>query len=214
MSSMTTFDDIFGAGPEAIAHPKLRFWEQWKARPEGGDVRCEVRRPSDLLGYKPAKLYVHLYAADGSESHLDESDWDDELNAGLIGLGVRAIDEHNEAQRVALGLRAALRPAERRYGDGFFNAVLVDWVRNSSFAQTDPVREVLPHVHANPPHRGGGSFDGCRELIQTAIRARAHELTDKLRYAREGAQGVLASALAVYLDERFSVSVGRALGWK
>lgn len=211
---MTTFDDIFGAGPDASSHPKLRFWKQEKARPDVADVRCEVRRPSDVLGYKPAKLYVHFYSGDNQELRCEETEWDDELNAGLVALGVRAIDEGNEAQRFSLGLRAALRTAERRYGDGFFNAVLVEWVRESPFAQIDPIRELLDHVHANRPYRGNGSsYEECRELVQTAIRGRALELTKNLGYSREDGERILASTLAQYLDERFSVSIGRALGW-
>jgi len=184
-------------------------------QPDVSDVRCEVLRPPDVLGYKPAKLYVHFYAQDAKELLCDEVDWDDELNAGLVALKVKAIDENNEAQRFSLGLRAALRPAERMYGDGFFNAVLVEWVRASPFAQTVPVQELLPHVHANQPYRGNGnSYENCRDLVQTAIRARALELTENLHYLREKAEGILSAALAQYLDERFSVSVGRALGWK
>lgn len=211
---MTTFDDIFGAGPDASSHPKLRFWKQEKARADVADVRCEVRRPPDVLGYKPAKLYVHFYARDSQELRCEETEWDDELNAGLVAMGVKAIDEDNEAQRFSLALRAALRTAERRYGDGFFNAVLVEWVRGSSFAEVDPIRGLLPHVHASQPYRGhGGSYDECRELVQTAIRGRALELTENLKYSREDSQRILATALAQYLDERFSVSIGRALGW-
>lgn len=211
---MPTFDDIFGAGPDSSSHPKLRFWKQRKAQSDVGDMRCEVLRPRELLGYKPAKLYVHFYAPDSRELLCDEADWDDDLNAGLIDLGVKAIDGENEAQRFALALRAALRPAERRYGDGFFNAVLVEWVRDSPFAQTEPVHELIPHVHANPPHRGGSAYEECRDHVQTAIRARALDLTQKLHYPREEAQRILAAALAQYLDERFSVSIGRAMGWK
>lgn len=212
---MATPDDIFApAGPDASSHPKLRFWKQRKAHPEVSDVRCEVRRPRDLLGYKPAKLFVHFYAHGEKELQCDETDWDDDLNAGLVALEVKAIDENNEAQRFSLALRAALRPAERRYGDGFFNAVLVEWIQESQFAQTVPVQEVLAHVHANRPYRDGGSYEYCRDLVRTVIRARALELTEKLHYPREDAQNILAAALAQYLDERFSVSVGRALGWK
>jgi hypothetical protein len=211
---MTTFDDIFGAGADASSHPKLRFWLQRKAQPDINDVRCEVRRPRDVLGYKPAKLYVHFYAQGGNELLCDEADWDDDLNSGLVSMGVKAVDEDNEAQRFALGIRAAFRAAERRYGDGFFNAVLVEWVRESSFSQTGPVEEILHHVHTNRAHRGhGSSYEECRDLVQTAIRARAIEITNKLHYQREVAQHVLAAALALYLDERFSVSIGRALGW-
>src|SRR5947209_3576456 len=126
---MSTFDDIFGAERDAVSHPKLRFWKDRKTQAGVSDVRCEVRRRRDVLGYEPAKLYVHFYGPGNEELLCDEVDWDDELNTGLIELEVKAIDEENEGQRFSLGLRAALRPAERRFGDGFFNAVLVEWVR-------------------------------------------------------------------------------------
>ena len=212
---MPTWDDIFAAGRDASSHPKLRFWKQRKGQPDVSGVRCEVHRPRDVLGYKPAKLYVHFYAQDNKELLCDEVDWDDELNAGLVALGVKAISLDNEGQRFSLALGAALRPAERRFGDGFFNAVFVEWIRETSFAETGPVREILPDVHTNNPYRGdGGSYGYCRELVGAAIRARALELTEKLDYSRADAESILSTALAQYLDERFSVSVGRALGWK
>jgi hypothetical protein len=212
---MTTSDDLFAVGPDAASNPKLRFWKQRMGRADIGDVRCEVVRPRDVLGFKPAKLYVHFFDNDGSEMQCDEADWDDELNAGLVALAVKAITEENEAQRFSLSLRAAFRPAERRYGDGFFNAVLVQWVRESSLATALPVQEILSHVHTNRPYReGGDSYENCRDLIQSAVRGRALELTQNLQYPREAAQEILARAVAQYVDERFSVSVGKAFGWK
>jgi hypothetical protein len=133
------------------------------------------------------------------------------LNAGLIGLGVRAKDLPQEGVRFALGIRAALRKVERKYGDGYLNAVLVDLLDESGLCKDGEIAEVRRYVHANPPERSR-SYGECRELIANEIGGRAVELRDKLGYKPEETKAVMTRALAIYLDERFSVSSRRQFG--
>src|SRR5262249_53584519 len=140
--------------------------------------------------------------------------WDDDLNTGLIQLGVRAVHPKQEAERFALGLRAALRKAEREFGDGYFNAVLVELLRDSDLTGYPVIADILQYASAPRPSREGKGLDRynlCREMMAAAISGRARELTVALKYPQEEAKQILVSALAHYLDERFSVSSRRRL---
>ena len=114
-----------------------------------------------------------------------------------------------------LKARMTFRKAEREFGDGYFNAVLVDLIKDSDLIRHQTIAEVMKYACANVPHREGGQYDRytiCRELIAEAIGGRAKELKDILGYSPEEAKQILVSALSIYLDERFSVSSRRALG--
>jgi hypothetical protein len=50
------------------------------------------------------------------------------------------------------------------------------------------------------------------KLIANEIGGRAAELRDKLRYKADEIKAVMTKALAIYLDERFSVSSRRGFG--
>ncbi|WP_162656527.1 hypothetical protein [Tuwongella immobilis] len=49
-------------------------------------------------------------------------------------------------------------------------------------------------------------------MIQTVLRDRWQELLH-LEYDSETAERILVGALAYYLDQRFSISIRRKLGW-
>ena len=100
---------------------------------------------------------------------------------------------------------------ERRYGDGYLNAVLVDLLDDSDLSKGDEIAEVRKYVHTNAPERNR-SYDACRELIASEIGGRAAELRHKLKYKPEEIKEVMTKALAIYLDERFSVSNRRMFG--
>jgi len=204
--------DFFSKPAESL-HPRLR---NWKARLDEADTSAtlEVYRPDSGFGRSQPEMHLQFKEA-GNLLPLETVAWDDDLNAGLIGLGVLAVDSDQEAERFALGLRAALRKAEREFGDGYFNAVLVELLNDSDLKTHAEIAEVLKHAYANRPHREGGAFDRysiCRELITDAIAGRARELTEPLKYSPEEAKQILVSAMAGYLDDRFSVSSRRRMG--
>ena len=57
-----------------------------------------------------------------------------------------------------------------------------------------------------------GPLGECRELVANEIGGRAVELRDKLKYHPDQVKAVMTKALAVYLDERISVSSRRHFG--
>src|SRR5204863_1540267 len=159
---------------------------------------------------------LHLQVTqDGNLQPLESVPWDPDLNTGLIQLGVRASNPGQELRRFALGLRAAMQKAVREFGDGYFNAVLLELLTDSDLTRYPEIADVLRHAHANrPSHDGNGarSYALCREMIAEAISGRARELIGPLRYTEEEAKRILVLALAKYLDERFSVSARARLG--
>ena len=82
------------------------------------------------------------------------------------------------------GDSAALRKVERRYGDGYMNAVLLDLLDESEMCKGGEIADVRKYVHANSPERSR-SYGLCRELIANKIGGRAVELRDKLKYSPE-----------------------------
>lgn len=193
-----------------FAHPMLRFVAN--RREAGDEIRFELHRPRAALGFDPARIYLHLLR-DGIETDCKQDGWDDDLNGGLIRMGVRAVSIQSEIQRFSLGLRAAFRPIERRYGEGFFNAVFVEFVRASDFRDIPAVADVLRSIPAMRPSKQSRSAANCLEMIQEAIRGRGLELSQHLKYdAATDGWKILAGAVAAYLDERFSVTNRKLLG--
>jgi hypothetical protein len=206
-------DEFFLGPPAAPSHPRLR---NWKARLEqGATATVEVFWPGSALGPSEAEMNIQ-FVNNAQLLPLETIPWDDDLNAGLIQLKVRAPSPEGEAERFALGLRAAMRKAVREFGDGYFNSVLVDFLRrDTDFSDYPAVAEVLKHAHAIAPYCEGAALDryrACRDMIRDAISRRASELTQELGYTHEQAVPILVGALARYLDERFSISSRRRFG--
>ena len=181
---------------------------------KNASASVEVFRPNGEFGQGKPEMYVQFKEA-GRPTDLATVPWDDDLNAGLIVLKVKSVSPEQEAERFALGLRAAMRKIEREFGDGYFNAVLVELIKESHLDSYPDIAKVMRYAQAKVPHRESGAFDRytiCRELIAGAISGRAKELTRGLGYTQEEAKGILVSALARYLDERFSVSSRREIG--
>ena len=210
---MTTMDDFFkGAAPAWEAHPMLRHWREMKDRSDIGGVKFELYRPRDGLTFRPAQIYVTFTRKDGVPLSPEKEDWDDVLNEGLLKLHVPAASKENESERFALGLRAALEPIDGRFGEGHFNAVLLKVIQSSPFARNPAVARVLAEIDRGASVLDGASSD-CSEMILNALRGRAQELVGDLGYPEADAQEILASAIAKYLDERFSVTNRKLLGW-
>jgi hypothetical protein len=131
---MTTLDDFFAKRSDSL-HPRLRNWKQRMTA--GASAKVEIYRSETDVGESIAEMNLH-FAEDGKQLPLETVPWNDELNTGLIELGVKAVSAENEAERFALGLRAALRRPEREFGDGYFNAVLVEFIKEKG-ERTGPV---------------------------------------------------------------------------
>ncbi len=204
---MLTLDSIFCGKEQQPDYPLLRFIDEKKP----DNVSVKVVRPKELLGYKPAKFSVSL-TFNGVQQQRQYS-WDDELNLALVKRGYRAPSLENEKKRFALMLRSRLRTAETRFGDGFFNAVLVLMVREGALMEFQEVKDVMKDVFANKPYMDGDGYQDCKVAIEQALRTCANDLCEALNYDRRDAEEILAGAVARYLDERFTVTDRRNLGW-
>jgi hypothetical protein len=207
---MTKIEDFFAGPQDEPSNPRLR---DWKRRMMNGNesATLELYRPPATLGLSRTKMFVH-FAQNGTEHPPEEADWDERLNSGLIRLKVRARDLEKESERFALGLRDGFRSVEREFGNGYFNAVLLDIVTESNLDQEPEIAEVLRSTYHDQTDRSSKTYGRCRDAIELGIRARAKELTGPLGYATDEARKILAGAIAKYLDERFSVTSRRQMG--
>src|SRR4051794_37653575 len=179
---MSTIDDMLRATAEAALPPVVRWL---KARLEAGDeLKVEIYKPESVLGSSTTELVIHRKEG-GKEQEPHQFEWDDELNAALVNLGVPAVDLKNEGERFALALRAALRKVERRYGDGYLNAVLIDLIDESNLSKGGEIGEVRKFIHVSSPERNSSMYSDCRDQIASEIGARAVELRDKLKYSED-----------------------------
>lgn len=205
---MNELDKMLELPSDTAMPPLVRYC---KTRIEAGDrIQVELYRPYTAAGMSRTVLVIHRWEKE-KEQEPRQVEWDDGVNAGLVRLGITAIDLQQEAERFALALRAALRKVERRYGDGYMNAVLVDLLDESDMCKADEIAEVRKFVHVNSPERSR-SYHACREAVANEIGGRAVELRDNLKYQPENIKTVMTKALATYLDERFSVSSRRSFG--
>lgn len=207
---MSILDEMLQAPADAALPPLVRWLKTRLAA--GDEVKIELWKSTAVLGSSAVELVIHR-AMDGSEQAPQQVAWDDDLNASLVALGVRAVDLENEGERFALGLRAKLRKVERRYGDGYVNSVFVELIDESDLSKGSDVADVRKFVPVNSPDRNGRAYHRCREEIASEIAARAAELREHLKYNEGDLKDIMSKAIARYLDERFSVSRRRALGW-
>jgi hypothetical protein len=208
---MPGFDQYFESKPDAPMHPKVRFWRD--RQKNGARLVCELIRERNALSFGPAMLYISFLDEHGKDMQSpDEVPWDSRLNDELLRLKVRAVTPENESKRFGLVLRDRLAEPEEQFGDGYFNAVLIQYIRESPFAQEPPIQEKLPFIHAYQASSDGNSFKACWEEIDAIIVQCARDLT-ALDYKQQQAVPILSGALAEYLDERFSITSRQRLGF-
>jgi hypothetical protein len=205
---MNELDRMLDEPIEMALPPLVRYCKQ---RKDAGDrIEVELYRPDTAGGLSRTEVVIRRWERE-VEQEPRQVEWDDGVNAGLVELGIRATDLDQEGERFALGIRGALRKVERRYGDGYLNAVLVDLLDESDLCKNGAIADVRRYVYTTRPDRGR-SYHECRDLIANEIGGRAAELRHKLRYTPEDVKAVMTTALAIYLDERFSVSSRRRFG--
>lgn len=204
--------DKFFPGSKTIDHPKLRFWKSLIKKHKDLKPHIEFRRIREGLVFKPAVLYFEITCGD-EVKESDSEPWDDILNDGLIAEEIKAISLENEGKRLGFMMKKEFRQIEIRYGDGFFNSVLIEMLNSQDFSGNSKLSDVLSNIHYNKASREGHSFDDCREMIYAAIKKYGEILEEKLKYPRELAEEILISSVAYYVDERFSVTNRKILGW-
>ncbi|HWO21805.1 MAG TPA: hypothetical protein VNO30_23710 [Kofleriaceae bacterium] len=200
----------FDAPAPAPEHPRIRAWGSYRKNPEVDHAELEIRRNREGLTFLPTRMFVTFYRADGDIFRgPDEAEWELELDDWLVKEHVRAKDKDNEKLRFSLRLKAAMRPIAARFGDGYFNSVLVYLLRKGPFANHSALAETLGSIHEY--EAAGGSRLDCEELIDHELGVAAQELMG-LYADRTVAEDILAQAIAQYLDDRFHVTDRRLLG--
>lgn len=201
-------NEYFQEPDSRFTHPRLRRWQTLLGRP-GVKGSVEVHRPLGALGFEPATLYVTFT---GRETDVQESEsWNDELNIGLVAMGVAARTPEDEARRYALALAGAFESIEADVGEGFFSAVLVEQLRGGPFAGR--LAPILDEIHTPPASRDSRRLAECDDQIRRVISSHARELTTLLDHGQPEAERILADALEQYLDDRFHITSRRLLGF-
>lgn len=201
---MNTDLDALFEGEKPELHPKARAWLQ-RIR-NGETAAVEVVRRRDVLSYRPPILYVRFGSAD-----VQGELWDASLNEALVAARVRAKSADNEALRLALMLSEWFARPARRFGDDYFNSVLVEYLKGGPLRELSAVADTLREVHAYAPSRDSRSYAECLDEVEGVFARGARTLTE-LGYHLGEAKGILAQATAQFLDDRFSITHRRALG--
>ena len=210
---MMPFHKLLHPG-QSPPHPVVRRWEY--KRNQSGVVRleCELSRERDGLTFRPAELWVYFLNAEGKDAAAPDSElWEPRLDEWLLEKGIKARTHDNEAERFGYGFERRFAGAESRFGDGYFNAVLRQYLGQSDLAKLPAVAEKLGQIRENAPHRSAALAD-CFDMIETALSSVGADLTERLHYPDDLALEILGNSLAYYLDERYSITNRRMLGFR
>lgn len=210
---MTT-SQLFSDLPAEYLDPRVQLWNDRLAA-SGNVARLEVDWPSYDIERLPPELTIHLTRDDGCDVPSEPMPWDDDLNRILINRSVRALDANQEALRASLVLRGALRRASLEVGDGYFNGVFFQVLKELGLANgpvLKPLVDELDYIHIIDEYPPSDRYVRCSRMIQTALQTVASDLTRRLDYSREEAEAILVAGLIDYIDRRFSVSIRRQQG--
>jgi len=205
---MSLADELFGAEIAERSPPEAQRWEHFLA--QGVRPVCTFVRRREGLGWTPARLVISYPDAKPPVAPDPAIAWDPRLERWLLDHKVKAVDAENEAERFGFGLEAQLEQIERRCGSGYFNSVLVGYLRDSGFVDQPAVREKLGAIHTYPPSKTAAMVDYTAQ-IKAALGATARTI-ESLGYVRDTAIEILANAIAYYLDERFNIHTRALLG--
>ena len=168
----------------------------------------DVRNEDESFGLDGYQLSIWSV---GSDKPISIFPWDSEINEELIDLKVRSKDLESETSRFAIRLRDELAATESRYGNGFFNRVLVDLVTESYLDKHPDIKDALDRAHSRQVERNS-IYHECRDTIAYVIGKRSRELTRQLDYDETSMRKILSKAIARYIDNRFSLSQRKQMG--
>jgi hypothetical protein len=200
----------FDASPISPEHPRLRAWSSYRRAPGVVRLEVDVRRERQAFGFGPATLYVDFLDVDGEILRQDEAAWEPELDGWLVREGIKARSEESEALRTSLRLRGRLYSILKRYGDGYFNTLLIHVLKSGPLSEDPSVRDILSNIHEYQPDDGGKLAERVAE-VESVFMGIARELMISLAYERAVAERIFADAIVQYLDERFHVTERRQL---
>lgn len=203
---MPNLDELFNPNAQRRTHPRLQELERLIAASE--QTQCEIERRREGFIYRPAMIY--LYTKSGDEpTHVEPFDWDDALNSALTERGVQAVTQENEGLRLSIMLRSDLQGVEVRYGEGYFNAILLEFAQQT-FGALPEIAAIIKKVGPGRPYHGK-AYRNAADIVEAAFTKAARTLTDQLKYDPTSGKRILVQAIRLFLDERFSVSPGELL---
>jgi len=209
MSIKKFFDDV----PIKALPPDARRWSVAlkRAETQGHHAVCRFDRERDGLVFKPARLFLFI-RKDGSDIEVLDAPWSTALHEWLVREKIRAEAPDNEAERFGFALNERFAPTELRFGDGFFSAVLVHYLREQGFGDAAASKEALDAIYE--PHAAKGEHaTTCAEMIEEVLVGVAEDLK-RLEYGGEIREAILAASIASYLDERFNITNSKLLGFR
>lgn len=209
---MSQLSQLVQPPPTPTLHGRVQLWAD-KARHLGGRVEVAFERKREGLSFRPARFLVYVVGPDGDRDSCDSEPWDEEVNDDLVTIGATATTQENEAERTGYALKFKLERDEVRYGDGYFNAVLLLLLREFGFDQAPSVKRCLDRIAVDRPSTDSPAFTNCRRDIQATLTEVGSRLTADLKYPDAEAESILANAVAYYLDERFHVTNRERLGF-
>ena len=201
---MSDLDDLF----QTSEHPDLPYAVRaWLRRiREGARAKVEVVRKRNGISYRATRLRIIF-----DEKDVQQDEWDPHVSEVLAAEKVAAVDEANEALRLALMLADWFQHPAQRFGDDYFNCVLVEYLKEGPLRGVKDVQDILRHVHENAPYKEGSAYADCRNEVQAVLQRGAQVLTS-IGYDRTTAERILVRALVQFLDDRFGVTNRRMLG--
>ena len=207
---MANIDQLFAA-PAKYDHPRLRSWCSYKHSPDTTRCRVEMRRERwGLTGGLPT-LYFEADRKDGLV-FVDREPWEEEFNTALVEQGFQAIDEGNEGKRFGYALEERLLRLSFRFGDFFFNAVTMNYLKDNGYGLDPVIASKLAEIKDYEPQQGDVATD-CEERLENALGRCVKELAG-LGYEPAAGKRILNAAIAYYLDDRFCITSRAAVGWK
>jgi len=206
---MANIDELFAA-PKKYDHPRLRAWRSYKNSPDTTQCHIEFRRERFAVSWGLAQLYFEAERRDGIV-FVDREPWDDEFNTALVEYGFQARDEENEGRRFGYAVECRLYRLGIRFGESFYSAVLVNYLKGNGYGQHPAIASKLADIKEYAPRHGDAAID-CEGRLENALGRTVQELAG-LGYEPDTGKRILNAAIAYYLDDRFSITGRAALGW-
>jgi hypothetical protein len=203
---MPNLDELFDPNVNRRMHPRLGEMEALIADAE--TAQCKIERRREGFIFRPALIYLYTKSTGGS-TQVDSFDWDETLNSVLIERGVQAVSQDNEGLRFSIMLRSDLQRVEVRYGEGYFNAIVLEFVQQT-FGALPEIAAIIQKVGPGRPYHGK-AYRNAADLVEDTFTKAARTLAKQLKYDPTSGKRILLQAIKLYLDERFSVSPGELL---
>src|SRR5262249_6272025 len=155
-------------------HPDLPYAVRaWLRRiREGARAKVEVVRKRNGISYGPTRLRILF-----DEKDVQQDEWDPHVSEVLAAEKVAAVDEANEALRLALMLADWFQYPAQRFGDDYFNCILVEYLKEGPLRGVKDVQDILRHVHENAPYKESNAYADCRNEVQAVLQRGAQMLT-------------------------------------